>query len=245
MPRYFLEIAYDGTPFEGWQVQPKADTVQQRLNDVLQKVLQEPIRTIGQGRTDAGVHALQSFCHFDTDSPAPDDLCYHINKMLPAEIAAKKLIPVHEDAHARFDAKWRKYQYHIHFEKDPFKSFASYYFSMPAFDKARAKKTARILMHYEDFKILSKYNPDVATTECDIMESLLIEKDGGMIYYVKSNRFLHNMVRRMVGLIIQSAIGKLTLNEIHHSMQNQIPLKYNFTAPACGLFLEQVHYDIL
>ena len=245
MQRYFLEITYDGTPFEGWQIQPNGDTIQKRLNDVISTVLQERIHTIGQGRTDAGVHALQSYCHFDAEQPVPNDLSYHINKMLPPEIVAKKLVQVQEDAHARFDAKWRKYQYHIHFEKDPFKAFTSYYFAMPDFKVDIAKKTALIIGQYKDFDILSKHNPDVASTECEILESLLIEKNGALIYHVKANRFLHNMVRRIVGLIIQAAVGKVRLEEIHDALQNQKPLKYNFTAPACGLFLEKVHYEFL
>ncbi len=245
--RYFLEIAYKGTAYEGFQVQPGKATVQGTINEALSRILNTEISVTGAGRTDSGVHALQSYVHFDSEKELPNNLTYRLNKILPSDLAIGKLIPVADDAHARYDAVRRAYRYRIHFEKDPFRDGLSYYFPYPVIDLPLMQESASLFLKYEDYSMLSKFNPHNKSTLCSIFQSEIIEKENGrsLEYHVAANRFLHNMVRRMTGALL--AIGRHSLRpeELEASLRNKISLPVNEVAPAEGLYLAEVQYPFI
>ncbi len=245
--RYFLEISYKGTAYEGFQVQPGKDTIQGRLNDVLSRILSSEIRVTAAGRTDAGVHALQSFVHFDSNSALPENLVYRLNKMLPADIAAKRLIPVADTAHARYDAVSRAYRYRIHFEKNPFLTGLSYYYPYPAPDIEAMKKALPHFRNFDDYALLSKFNPDNKTTLCKVTQAELTfdPENKSLEFQVQANRFLHNMVRRMTGALLAIGREAMSSEQLRDSLDKKIPLPVNETAPPEGLYLTRVVYPFI
>jgi len=245
--RYFLEISYKGTAYEGFQVQPGKDTIQGRINDVLSRVLNREIGVTGAGRTDAGVHALQSFVHFDSDSALPVNLVYRLNKMLPADIAAKRLIAVADTAHARYDAVSRAYSYRIHFEKNPFLTGLSYHYPYPAPDFEAMKKALPHFIQCNDYALLSKFNPDNKSTRCELTRAELIldPENKSLEFQVEANRFLHNMVRRMTGALLAIGRQAMSSEQLRNSLDKKIPLPVNETAPPEGLYLTRVVYPFI
>jgi len=245
--RYFLEISYKGTAYEGFQVQPGKDTIQGSFNLVLSRILNREIRTTGAGRTDAGVHALQSFLHFDHDSGLPENFLYRINKMLPADMAAKRLIRVADSAHARYNALSRAYSYRIHFEKNPFLSGLSYYYPYPAPDVDAMKKALPLFRNFDDYAMLSKFNPDNKSTLCRVTRAELIydPENKNLEFRVEANRFLHNMVRRMTGALLAIGRHALSSDQLRDSLDKKIPLPVNETAPPEGLYLTRVLYPFI
>lgn len=245
--RYFLKITYDGTDFHGWQVQPGQPTIQQKLNDSLSKILQQSIQVTGCGRTDAGVHASEYYLHFDSNKQAENKLIYQLNSVLPDSIAVLELIPVKDDQHARFDAYKRSYTYHIHFEKNPFLNRFSYHCYYRKLTIEKMKRVAESLIQYSDFSPLSKDNEDVKSTICSIYQSELIIKKGGKQLELKisANRFLHNMIRRIVGLLISVGREKISEEEVIEVMSNSAEFSLNFVAPPEGLFLSGVNYRFI
>ncbi len=245
--RYFLEISYKGSAYEGFQVQPGKDTIQGRLNDVLSRILSSEIRVTAAGRTDAGVHALQSFVHFDSNSALPENIVYRLNKMLPADIAAKRLIPVADTAHARYDAVSRAYRYRIHFEKNPFLTGLSYYYPYPAPDIEAMKKALPHFVHFDDYALLSKFNPDNKTTLCKVTQAELTfdPENKSLEFQVEANRFLHNMVRRMTGALLAIGRQAMSSEQLRDSLDKKIPLPVNETAPPEGLYLTRVVYPFI
>ena len=213
--RYFIELAYDGTNYHGWQTQPNAVTVQEVLDHALSTVLREPIETTGCGRTDTGVHATQFFVHFDVESmvsgewsvadsyklTAPKTVT-SLNAILPHGIAVKRIIPVLPEAHARFDATQRSYEYHIHFGKDPFKLNRSWELR-DKLDIELMNQAAKIMTEYTDFSCFSKSNTQTFTNNCKISRAEWIENEGGLIFHISADRFLRNMVRAIVGTLIE------------------------------------------
>ena len=245
--RYFLEISYKGTAYEGFQVQPGKDTIQGRLNEVLSRVLNSEIRVSGAGRTDAGVHALQSFVHFDSDTALPENIVYRLNKMLPADIAAKRLFPVADTAHARYDAVSRAYSYRIHFEKNPFLTGLSYYYPYPAPDIEAMKKALPHFKNFDDYAVLSRFNPDNKTTLCKVTQAELTfdSENKCLEFQVEANRFLHNMVRRMTGALLAIGRQAMSSEQLRDSLEKKIPLPVNETAPPEGLYLTRVLYPFI
>ena len=259
--RYFIELSYDGTNYHGWQVQPNAVTVQQLLDEALTIVLRQPIETTGCGRTDTGVHATEFFAHFDyqsiVDSPLtiadPAKTMDHgpwtmdtrgLNAVLPKDIAIKRIIPVQPEAHARFDATLRSYEYHIHFEKDPFRLNRSWELRDKP-DIALMNDAAAMMMEYTDFSCFSKSNTQTFTNNCKMTRAEWVEKEGGIVFHISADRFLRNMVRAIVGTLI--AIGRKEMEPaaIKQIIESKNRSNAGTSVPACGLYLTEVKYPYL
>lgn len=240
--RYFLEIAYDGTRFHGWQVQPNALSVQEILNDCLSKVLRQPINSVGSGRTDTGVHASQQFVHFDvTEILDEKEALYRFNRLLPNDIAAKNLYLVPDDAHARFDAFERVYHYHVTLTKDPFKHFYAHYLNRKP-DVENMNKAAAILLQYEDFTSFSKVKGDTKHYNCNMYEAVWQQQGDNLHFTIRANRFLRGMVRLVVGTLLAVGRGKLTIEQFEHVISSKDRSKASGAAPAEGLYLAKVSY---
>jgi tRNA pseudouridine38-40 synthase len=242
--RYFLEIAYHGRNYAGWQVQPHQLSVQQVIEDVLSQLYDTPIAITGAGRTDAGVHALQTFAHVDLPTSTNEQLVYKLNKMLPEDILIKGLRPVATEAHARYDALSRSYQYFVHVEKDPFLSETSYHFPYGIPDMELMALGADVLMRHQDFAPLSRKNPDLNNTLCQITEARweTIVPNKRLVFHITANRFLHNMVRRITGALLMIGTHKLSVEELEYALQNKESMRINVSLPPHGLYLTRVTY---
>lgn len=246
--RYFLEIAYKGTHYHGWQVQPNQVSVQSTIEHALSTIINEPIAIVGCGRTDTGVHASQYFAHFETTKALPQPFVRRVNSFLPTDIAIKKIITeIPATAHARFDATFRAYDYCIHFKKNPFLTDQSWHYTYPAPDFKKMQQAAHLLLNYTDFAMFCKTGGDNKTTLCQIFESeLFVDEAAGKVRYrVAANRFLRGMVRRIVGALMSVGKNKISLEEFIQVMDTQGRFKYNDAAPPQGLFLSEVRYDFL
>lgn len=242
--RYFIELAYNGTGYHGWQVQPNAVTVQELLDKALATILRQPVETLGCGRTDTGVHASEFFAHFDCQStghgPWSIDL-RSLNALLPFDIAVKRIIPVKADAHARFDAILRSYQYRIHFHKDPFKQGFSWLLRDRP-DIILMNKAAEIMMTYTDFGCFSKSNTQVKTNNCKINKAVWVAENDGIIFHISANRFLRNMVRAIVGTLLMVGRGEIQPEQIRDIIESKNRGNAGTSVPACGLYLTEVKY---
>lgn len=247
MQRYFIEFNYDGTAYSGWQMQPDKETVQSTLDRALSTISNQAIQSMGCGRTDSGVHASQFFAHFDMEGELPEHFVDRMNKFLPADVAVRRLIPVHDEAHARFDATYRAYHYYIHFEKSAFLSQHSFFYPWLPLDWESMQKAYSSLTDYEDFKSFQKSNSDSKTSLCSMYETKMVvdEKAGRLKFRIAANRFLRGMVRRVVGAIMMVGKGKITLDEFHACIQTRELFPINISAPACGLYLAEVRYDYI
>ncbi|MBC7744587.1 MAG: tRNA pseudouridine(38-40) synthase TruA [Flavobacterium sp.] len=249
--RYFIEIAFNGTAYHGWQVQQNAVSVQEILNKALSVILRQNIETTGCGRTDTGVHATQLFAHFDlqeevqptTHKPQPTTYNFQasLNSLLPYEIAVRRIIEVADNAHARFDAVKRSYQYYIHFEKDPFR-FGLSWLLRDKPDMELMNKAALIIMEYQDFSCFSKSNTQTFTNNCHITKAEWQNVDGGMIFYISADRFLRNMVRAIVGTLIQVGRKEISPEEVRKIILSKNRSNAGASVPACGLYLTSVEY---
>jgi tRNA pseudouridine38-40 synthase len=245
--RYFLQLAYRGTHYHGWQLQPNAISVQEVLDKALSTLCGEPVYSLGCGRTDAGVHARDFYAHFDTSKELNNKLITNLNGILPKDISAKRFIEVPADAHARFDATSRSYQYLMHFNKDPFKEELSYYFNFQRKpDMDLMNQGAKILMEYEDFACFSKSNTDVFTTLCTITEAKWeLQADGSLIFHISANRFLRNMVRAIVGTLIDFGIGKIKEDDLRNIILNKNRSMAGTSVPGNGLYLTSIIYPYI
>jgi tRNA pseudouridine38-40 synthase len=245
--RYFIELAYDGTHCHGWQVQPNAITVQELLDKALSTLMRQPIETTGCGRTDTGVHAKEFFAHLDVETmdhrPWAMDK-RSLNALLPHDIAVKNIIAVHPDAHARFDATLRSYEYHIHFEKDPFLNGYSWLLR----DKPNLhlmNQAAAIVMEYTDFSCFSKSNTQVKTNNCKIVKAEWVEADNGIVFHISADRFLRNMVRAIVGTLLMVGRGEIQPEDIRRIIESKSRSNAGMSVPACGLYLTEIKYPYL
>ncbi len=245
LKRYFLEIAYKGTGYVGWQVQPNGVSVQQKVDEALQTILRDDIYCLGCGRTDAGVHAEQFFLHFETDKEFPENFILRINTFLPTGIAVKRLIPVHEKAHARFDAKMRAYEYRVTFEKNAFLNELLLYRHIDDLDFEKMQAACEIVKQYDDFPSFCKSKQGSKTTIVHLKELYWRKEGNQCILYVSADRFLRGMVRLMVGAMIQIGKNKMTLEELNEGIKNKQRFKMAMSAPAHGLFLVRVEYSYL
>lgn len=247
--RYFIELAFKGTQFHGWQIQKNATTIQELLNKILSTVFRENIETIGCGRTDAGVHAKQFFAHFDVSSQTKalisseiKKYLWRINSLLPSDIAAIQLFLVNRDAHARFDALSRRYEYHIHFAKDPFLTEFSWQ-HREQLDLMRMNKAAQVLLNHEDFSCFSKSNTQVFTNLCTVTFAQWKKLESGhLIFEIEANRFLRNMVRAIVGTLIEIGKGKEEIAYIERVIESKSRSRAGVSVPAHGLYLSTVIY---
>lgn len=242
--RYFVELSYRGTNFHGWQKQPNALTIQEELEKAFGLILRQPIEIIGSSRTDAGVHALQQFAHFDwpTEIKDTDRVIHSLNSILPYDIAIKRLILVNSDVHSRFAATHRCYEYRIVRHKDPFQTALAYQF-WPALDTAKMNEAALLLLQYEDFECFSKIHTDVKTFLCHIKHAYWEESPRGLIFHIKANRFLRGMVRAIVGTLLEIGRGRTTITEFEQIILSKNRKNAAAQAPSCGLFLTEVGYQ--
>ena len=239
--RYFVELSYDGTPFVGWQRQPAGDSVQSCLEDALSILFRKPISIVGAGRTDAGVHAHQLFAHIDLDEHVDQDLTFRLNKLLPKEIAVRNVIAVTQDAHARFDAVSRIYRYHITTQKNPFLQKRSYQFAKPL-DLDLMNQAAKILIDHKNFKCFSKSKTDVKTYVCDIQQVHWQQNGSELVFFIQANRFLRNMVRAIVGTLIEVGLRKISISDFEAILASRDRSQAGYSVPAHGLYLEKVNY---
>ncbi|SEN52637.1 tRNA pseudouridine38-40 synthase [Chitinophaga rupis] len=239
--RYFIDVSYKGTQYSGFQVQENALTVQSVLDKALSTLLRAPVVTTGSSRTDAGVHALQNFLHFDTELPLHPQFLYKINAILPPDIVLKAIHEVPPEAHARFDALGRSYEYYLYKEKDPFMRDRGYFFPY-TMDTGLLQEAAAIIKEYSDFTTFSKRNTQVRTFLCKIQESYWTLHDKQLVYNVSANRFLRGMVRGLVGTMLRVGRGKLTLQEFHDVIASKDCTRADFAVPPQGLFLVKVAY---
>jgi tRNA pseudouridine38-40 synthase len=247
LQRYFIKLAYDGSAFFGWQTQPNEDTVQDRLTQVLKLTLNdEDIKLVGCGRTDTGVHASTYYAHVDLKEAIPDvqKVIYKVNNFLPISIAVEKFIPVKDDAHARFDATSRTYRYYIHSKKDPFLHAYSLLF-LRELDFDKMNLAAQSLLKYEDFSAFAKTGSDNKTVICKLMEANWEKKEDQWVFTISADRFLRNMVRAIVGTLIDVGLGKIDLEEFEAIIQSGSRQNAGFSAPAKALFLTEVKYDYI
>ncbi|MBM6499377.1 tRNA pseudouridine(38-40) synthase TruA [Flavobacterium macrobrachii] len=243
--RYFIKLAYKGTNYFGWQYQPDAISVQETLNKALSTLLKTNIDILGAGRTDSGVHAKEMFAHFDYETEIDiEKLVYKLNSFLPKDIAIFDLIKVHDEAHARFDATKRTYEYHIHTKKNAFKSDDSWYYSLPL-DVAKMNEACKILFEYIDFECFSKTNTDVNTFNCKIFEANWQQNEDKLVFIIAADRFLRNMVRAIVGTMINIGSGKVSLNDFRQIIESKNRSKAGFSVPAHGLYLTKIEYPYL
>lgn len=241
--RYFLTLAYNGSSFHGWQRQHNATSVQQVLEEALTTLLRTPIAIVGAGRTDTGVHAKEMMAHFDADLSLETEknLPYLLNRYLNEEIVIHRLERVKADAHARFDATARTYEYHLGFEKDPFKPQMYYYFHQPV-SLEKMNEAAQILLEYKDFEAFAKSHSDVKTFLCDITKAHWDSSAKGAIFTITANRFLRNMVRAIVGTLIEVGTGKIEVADMHKIIQSKNRGEAGFSVPAAGLYLTEIQY---
>lgn len=244
--RYFIDIAFDGGAYHGWQIQSNALAVQEVLDKALTTLLRQPISTVGCGRTDTGVHAKQLFAHFDRAALAfpmeERDFLHRLNALLPHDIAVKRLIAVPSQAHARFDATKRSYEYHAHLRKDPFLHGRSWLLR-DAPDVPAMNEAAAILYQYEDFSCFSKSHTQVFTNNCRVMhaEWRWLDSDR-LVFHISANRFLRNMVRAIVGTLMEIGRGEQVPEHMHTVIESKNRAVAGTSVPACGLYLTEVEY---
>lgn len=246
--RFFLEIAYDGTAYHGWQVQPNAVSVQEKLNQALETFLREEVETVGAGRTDTGVHARQLYVHFDSANgvlvDVPDRALLALNALLPYDIAVRRIIPVLSEAHARFDATERSYEYHIHHQKDPFLINKSW-FVRDVPDVEKMNEAAKLLLGTKDFACFSKSNTQVFTTICTIKEARWEQKEGNLVFHITADRFLRNMVRAIVGTLLEIGLKGKSISFLTEVLESKSRSKAGVSVPAHGLYLTRVVYPYI
>jgi tRNA pseudouridine38-40 synthase len=241
MPRYFIEVTYKGTRYSGFQIQENAVTIQSEVKKALFTFFRQSFQLTGSSRTDAGVHALQNFFHFDTDISMQQQQLYHLNAILPNDIVIKNILPVVNTAHCRFDALSREYVYYIYQNKNPFVEDRAWYYPY-AIDFAMLNEAAAIVFQHDDFTSFSKRNTQVNNFICKIETSFWEEKDGFLIYHVKANRFLRGMVRGLVGTMLKVAREKVSIGEFKSIIEARDCTRADFKTPAQGLFLKEVSY---
>ncbi len=243
--RYFIKLAYNGTHYHGWQYQPNAASVQETMNKAFSVLLNTTINLMGAGRTDTGVHAKEMYAHFDFDkSLDTPSLVHKLNSYLPKDIVIYDIIPVHDEAHTRFDATKRTYEYYINTFKDVFSQEQSWYFHQKL-DIDMMNEAARTLFNHTDFQCFSKVNTDVNTFDCTIFEAYWKQENGNLIFTISANRFLRNMVRAIVGTLVNIGLHKITLADFTTIIESKNRDKAGFSVPAHGLYLTKIEYDYL
>jgi tRNA pseudouridine38-40 synthase len=241
MPRYFLELAYKGNQYSGFQVQKNANSIQQEVEKALGTFFREQVSLTGSSRTDGGVHALQNYFHFDYEGVIEKRVIYNINAILPADIAIKGAYPVPSDAHCRFDALSREYRYYIYRRKNPFLNDRAYFFPY-TLDREKLSAAAALVRQCREFAAFAKRNTQAKTFECTIMESGWQEEEECLVYRVVANRFLRGMVRGLVGTMLQVGRGKLDVEEFADVLRSGDNQQADFSVPGHGLFLIRVTF---
>ncbi len=250
MARYFIHLAYNGASYCGWQTQPELPTVQLTLEQALSTLLRQKIAVVGCGRTDTGVHASDFYAHFDVMADGDEaqlqtaDLVFKLNNILPADIAVYDIFPVAANAHARFDATARTYQYHVSQQRLPFRQgqYCRIYYR-PNID--RMNEAAKVLMEYDDFTSFAKLHTQVKTNICHLSMAHWDEVGDEYVFTIRSNRFLRNMVRSVTGTLLDVGRGKLSIDGLREIIEKKNRCAAGVSMPACGLFLTKVEYPYL
>ena len=241
--RYFMNFSYDGTAYHGWQIQPHCITVQEQLQKALSTILRSDVEIVGAGRTDTGVHARKMVAHFDFDGLGDEgQLVYKLNRLLPRDIAVRSIEPVAEDMHARFSAKSRTYHYYVHTDKDPFlRAYSWQVYGNPDFELMN--RAASVLMEYRDFTSFSKVNTDTKTNDCTITEAHWDQMgEGQWRFIVTANRFLRNMVRAIVGTLMEVGRHRMSIDEMRGVIEARDRQCAGDSVPGNALFLVDVRY---
>jgi tRNA pseudouridine38-40 synthase len=241
--RYFLEVAYKGTSYSGFQIQDNANSIQEEVEKALGVFYRVPFELTGSSRTDGGVHAFQNFFHFDTELIIERKALYNINAILPPDIVLKNAYPVADDAHCRFNATSREYRYYIYQEKNPFLADRAYFFPY-TLNHEWMQAAAGLVRANEDFTSFAKRNSQVKTFLCSIMESDWAEEEDMLVYKVKANRFLRGMVRGLVGTMLQVGRGRISVEDFAGILKKRDNRLADFSAPGHGLSLFRVSYPV-
>lgn len=241
--RYFIEFSYNGKNYFGYQIQPEAISVQEELEKALSTILRENIKTTGAGRTDTGVHAKKMFAHFDTEQALDGNLSRRLNSFLPPDISVKRIFQVKDDFHARFDATFRTYEYYISLEKNPFTQESAWQHWRKPLDVDTMNEACTILFEYEDFTSFAKLHTDNKTNLCKIYKAEWEQHGSELKFTVSANRFLRNMVRAIVGTMVEVGTGKLKPEEVRKVIEDRHRNSAGTSAPAHGLYLVDVGYE--
>lgn len=242
--RYCLKLAYKGTDFHGWQNQPETITVQGEIEKSLSVLLREPCEIVGCGRTDTGVHASDYYAHFDSDQTLDIDLLrYQLNATLPKTIVIYNILKTHDDFHARFDALSRTYKYYIILGHDPFKLDTTWQIPNTRFDVNTMNQAADILLQHTDFKSFSRSKTDVKHYNCNITEAFWKHDNYELVFTISANRFLRNMVRAIVGTLIEVGTGKISVSDFETIIKSRDRSVAGKSVPAQGLFLNHIIYE--
>ncbi|HEV8286110.1 MAG TPA: tRNA pseudouridine(38-40) synthase TruA [Chitinophagaceae bacterium] len=241
MARYFLEVAYKGTNYSGFQIQQNANSIQAEIEKACEVLQKEKITLTSSSRTDAGVHALQNFFHFDFEGEMNSHFVYKINAILPDDIVIQNLITAKSEAHCRFDAVSREYKYFVYRYKNPFLKDRAFYFPYKL-NTELMEEAAEVIKDYVDFTSFSKKNTQVKTFICHIQQSEWKWEEDCLVFYVKADRFLRGMVRALVATMLKIGRGKLSIEEFKNIIEQKDCTKASFAVPAHGLFLIAVNY---
>ena len=240
--RYFIELSYNGKKYHGWQIQPDVISVQEKLNKAVSTILQQKIEVVGAGRTDTGVHASQMFAHFDVDSELKGDTSHKLNSLLPADIVVYKVFLVDDEKHARFNAISRSYEYKIWLGRNPFLLDFSWQIHSQNLDVSLMNDASKLLLEYTDFQTFSKVKTDVYTYNCDVMEAVWKQNGNELVFCITANRFLRNMVRAIVGTLVDVGLGKITKEDFRTIIESKNRGNAGLSVPAKGLFLTKIKY---
>ena len=243
--RYFIELSYNGKNYYGWQIQPEVISVQEKLTTALSTILRQEIAIVGAGRTDSGVHASQMYAHFDVDKALDENFTYKLNAMLPDDIVVYRTIAVDTEAHARFDAVSRSYEYKIWLGRNPFLLDTTWQLNYKSIDIDAMNTAAKLLFEYEDFECFSKVKTDVHTFNCTVTEAIWKLDREELTFYISANRFLRNMVRAIVGTLLDVGLGKKTVEDFRNIIESKNRSNAGVSVPAKGLFLTKVEYDYI
>ncbi|NCU06105.1 MAG: tRNA pseudouridine(38-40) synthase TruA [Chitinophagaceae bacterium] len=241
MARYFLELSYKGEDYSGFQVQHNAVTIQSEVEKAFRIFFRREVELTGSSRTDAGVHALQNYFHFDWEDEFPQPAVYNLNAILPSSIVVQSVRQVKPDAHCRFHALARRYRYYIYNRKNPFLEDRAWYLPF-TLDEALLHQCAERITSQHDFSAFSKRNTQVKTFNCTIMQSRWQQSNDCLVYEVQANRFLRGMVRGLVGTMVRTARGGMSYSQFDQLLSNALLSSADFSAPGKGLFLAEVKY---
>lgn len=240
--RYFIQLSYNGSAYHGWQIQPNAVTVQETIQDALSKLLNTNSSITGAGRTDTGVHAFQMFAHFDVDETLDtENLTFKLNSFLPKDIAIQSIFQVNADAHTRFHAIKRSYDYKISLKKNVFLFDYTHYVHQKL-DVDKMNEAANILLEYTNFQCFSKSNTDVKTYNCKIEQAQWKQEGNLLIFTISADRFLRNMVRAIVGTLLNIGLSKIAVSDMHKILASKDRSEAGFSVPSKGLYLTEVLY---
>lgn len=241
--RYFIELSYKGTNFHGWQIQPDSVSVQELVNNAFTTIFRTPMAVVGAGRTDTGVHAEQLYAHVDFKNEINiGEVIYKLNSLLPHDIVVENMIRTSENVHARFDATSRSYEYRIFLGRNPFLMDTTWQLNNKKLNIVKMNEAADILLTYTNFKCFSRTNSNVKTYNCDVRKAEWVQTNKLLIFHISADRFLRNMVRAIVGTLIDVGTGKVNLEEFKQIIESKDRCNAGTSAPARGLFLTQVTY---